>query len=145
MRRLRIALGVALVLVLAALGALVPAGLPDARILGYDAAEIALWAADDARRARAAGPVLALDMILPALLAAFLLTLLPRGWRWGAPLAYAACDYAENLTLRAFYAGFPDGAALSPWASTLTQAKWAALGVALVLVVAGRGGLRGAA
>ncbi|MFZ9949695.1 MAG: hypothetical protein ACO3FX_08840, partial [Gemmobacter sp.] len=79
MRRLRIALGVALVLVLAALGALVPAGLPDARILGYDAAEIALWAADDARRARAAGPVLALDMILPALLAAFLLTLLPRG------------------------------------------------------------------
>ena len=56
---------------------------------------------------------------------------------WAAAIA----DWVDEDT----QPGFPDGAALAPWASTLTQAKWAALGVALVLVVAGRGGLRGAA
>ena len=135
MRRARTLLGTATAATFLALVALAPAGLPDARVLGYSPADIAQWAADPQMRARAMGPLFWLDMVFPALLAGFMLMLLAPGWRRGLPLAYGALDYAENLVLRVYYAGHDAGAVLSPGASALTQAKWAALAVASVMII----------
>ena len=135
MRRARLLLWGATAATFAVLVSIAPAGIPDGRLAGYTPAEIALWAADPQARARASGPVFLLDMLFPALLASSMLLLLARGWRWGLPLAYAALDYAENLLLRAFYAGFETGVALSPAASVLTQAKWAVLAAAAALII----------
>lgn len=134
MKGLRLGLGVTAGLLFLALIVVAPQGLPDSRVFGYTADEIDLWALNSYAVELAAGPVFLLDMLFPAALAGFLLTLLPR-WAFWLPFAYAALDYRENIVLRAYYDGLGAAVPLSPWASTLTQAKWISLALALAVIV----------
>lgn len=109
----------------------------DLRASGYTPAEAAafLAALSDAGRAAYLGPVATLDTVFPPLLALLLGALI---WRLGRPLlapvpfAYAAVDLWENAVIGRMLAS--GDAALAVSASNLTQAKFALLVLALVLV-----------
>ena len=99
---------------------------PDTWITGYDQARLSVWLAalTDEGRALYLGPIGWLDTLYPALLGLLLASMI---WRMGrvwlalVPFLYTVTDLWEN-------------AVLADHASSLTQGKYALLGLALALL-----------
>ena len=123
----------------AAAGGLTPF---DLRATGYglDAARAFLTTLTPEGRAIYLGPVRVNDTIFPQLFTATLiLPLRRRAWVWWLPaLAYGVCDLAENWAVaRLLVAGPTVEAGPVALASDLTQAKFAAVAVTVVLALWG--------
>jgi hypothetical protein len=114
----------------------------DLRVTGYglEAARDYLAALSPEGRALYLGPIRVNDTLFPSLMT--LLLLVPmrrwRGWGllWALPaLAYLALDLAENAAVAGILRAETAGEAEVALASALTQGKFAAFGLALVVAV----------
>lgn len=110
---------------------------PDTWITGYDAPQVAAWLAamGDEGRALYLGSVNWLDTLFPPLLGLLLASViwrLGRGWLAVVPFLYTATDLWENSVLRGIVRS--NDATLAEHASSLTQGKYALLGLSLALL-----------
>jgi len=110
---------------------------PDTWITGYDQARLAGWLAALTEEGRALylGPIRWLDTLFPPLLGLLLASAiwrLGRVWLAMVPFLYTATDLWENAVLAGIVRA--NDAALADHASSLTQGKYALLGLALALL-----------
>lgn len=111
--------------------------------LAYTAADVqaALGALTPAQRSAAALGHLTLDGLYPLIYGLFFALLLIRLWPakpwWRLAFLMIAADWLENVFLAALYRLYPRGMGLVPWASAATTFKWALIGLATVLALAG--------
>jgi hypothetical protein len=127
-------LGLGYIWLLPASGGQLP---PDTWITGYDAARMQAWldALTEKGRALYLGPILWLDTLFPPLLGLLLASAIWRlGRRWLAmvPFLYTATDLWENTVLRAILRS--GDVSLADQAASLTQGKYALLGLSLALL-----------
>ena len=125
------------------------AGQPEATALdlrwGYTPAEVqqAIAPLTPAQREQAARLHLTLDVLYPlvygSLFALLLFALWPgRRW-WLLAGAVVLVDWTENAFLATIYRAYPQRQSLVPWASTVTQVKWALVGLVTLLILVGLG------
>ena len=104
-------------------------------------ARAALGALTPAQRSAAAWGHLTLDGLYPLIYGLFFALLLIRLWPakpwWRLAFPIVAADWLENALLAALYRLYPRSMGLVPWASAATTLKWALIGLAAVLALAG--------